>query len=421
VENHYLKSPLIKEMCVLQSGGNLRAVVVPDASYARQNNIVNINDAVRWEINALSKGIPPHMRVMGYTLRHEPLPRTPLGKLRRFMVSDAAFGAGLQKEDDPALMSDEVGRVVVRLAKGLMSEPAGIRSPDSLELDLGLDSLKRLELAVSLEDAFGVRLPEEMFFELQSVGEVLDKIKDLRSAGGRGEERGGAGGEPAEEEKRDVGLERGPLQEAAARLGVGFARIIFRLLLRLDARGLDNLPEAPHIIAANHSSYLDGFAIAAAVPARAFRTLYFQGLRKYFGGRLMSRFARLFHVIALDPAYFDRAMRVSAFVLSRGNSLCIFPEGGRSFDGGLMDFKKGVGILAVKLDVPVVPARIEGTFHVLPRGAWRPRPGRVRVVFGRPLRASSLDMSRRPEGVDEFQFFADELRRRVAGLRAGQP
>lgn len=417
VENHYLRSPLIKEICVLQSGGRLQAVVVPDASYARQHNIGNINDALRWEINGLSRGLPPHMRVMGYALHHAPLPRTPLGKLRRFMVRDAASGAGAQIEDEPALMADDVGRVVARLIKELLAEPPGVCFADSLELDLGLDSLKRLELAVSLEEAFGVSLPEELFFELQSVGEVVEKIRELRSAEGPAPQ-GVAGGEPTDEEKRGVGLERGGLQEAASRLGVGFFKVIFKLLFRLEARGLENLPEAPCIIAANHASYLDGFAMAASVPSRVFRTLYFQGLRRYFSGWLMSRVARLSHVIALDPAYFNRAMRLSAFVLSRGNSLCIFPEGGRSFDGSLMDFKKGIGILAVKLDVPVVPARIEGTFRILPRGAWLPRPGRIRVAFGRPFRASSLDMSRRPEAVDEFQFFADELRKRVAGLQA---
>jgi 1-acyl-sn-glycerol-3-phosphate acyltransferase len=82
-----------------------------------------------------------------------------------------------------------------------------------------------------------------------------------------------------------------------------------------------------------------------------------------------------------------------------------------------MEFKKGIGILALEADVPVVPARIEGTFGILPRGAWRPRPGRILLTFGSPVLPSSLDYSLRPEGVDEPQYLADELRRRVGGLK----
>jgi 1-acyl-sn-glycerol-3-phosphate acyltransferase len=80
----------------------------------------------------------------------------------------------------------------------------------------------------------------------------------------------------------------------------------------------------------------------------------------------------------------------------------------------MMDFKKGIGMLALRLNVPVVPARVRGTFGVLPRGARFPRPGRIKLAFGKAVEPSSVDLSPRPEGVDEYQFFADELRKRVS-------
>jgi long-chain acyl-CoA synthetase len=155
--------------------------------------------------------------------------------------------------------------------------------------------------------------------------------------------------------------------------------------------------------------------MGTGVPLRVFRTLYFQGLKRYFSGRLTSLFARLAHVIPIDPfADFGRAFRLSSLALREGNSLCVFPEGGRSFEGKLMDFKKGIGILALEADIPVVAARIRGTFEILPRGARWPKPGRIVITFGRPLLPSSLDYSQRHGGIDEPQFLADEIRKRVS-------
>ncbi|GAB4387723.1 MAG: AMP-binding protein [Thermodesulfovibrionales bacterium] len=412
VEDHYAQSPLIKELCVLEEGGGLRAVVVPDDAYASAQGIGNINEELRWEMGRLSSSLPPHMRVAGYTVHHGPLPRTPLGKLRRFMVGELLKGKPPgRKEDDPALVSDETGRAVAEKIRALMAEPGALGPGDNLELDLGLDSLKRLELASSLEEAMGIKLPDEMFSGLQSVGDVVGKVRELMARGVGPADEGGRG-----EEERLLLEALGRSPEAGARALHFAVRAAFRVLFGLRAEGLENLPEPPFIIAPNHSSYLDGFAVSASLPYARARGLHFQGLRKYFSGPLSSRFARLARVIPLDPARFQQALRLSAMVIERGGSLCIFPEGGRSYDGELMDFKKGIGALALKTGAPVVPARIRGTFRALPRGARLPRPGRVTVAFGRPFRAADLDMSGRPEGTDEAQFVADELRKRVSEL-----
>lgn len=413
VEDHYLKSPLIKEICVMEQAGRLQAVVVPDTDYARAGKIGNLNEAVRWEMESLSSGLPPHMRIKGYSLRQEPLPRTPLGKLRRFMVKGAETAP---KGEDRALMAEEAGRTVLECLSPFTSRK--VQSTDNLELDLGLDSLRRLELSASIEKALGLGLPEGLVFEAQTVRDLVEAIKSLK-AEAPAEKASEGPSDPSDEEKRSVGLGRGNLEWLATVLIRAAVRLTLRVFFRFKVRGLENLPPPPFIIAANHASYLDGFAVGASVPLGVFRSVYFQGLRRYFSNRLTALFARLAHVIAIDPyADFGRALRLSSYVLRTGNSLCIFPEGGRSFDGKLMEFKKGIGILAIEAGAPLVPARIEGTFKILPRGARWPRPGRITLSFGSPLLPSSLDYSRRPEGVDEPQYLADELRRRVSAIEA---
>ncbi len=82
-----------------------------------------------------------------------------------------------------------------------------------------------------------------------------------------------------------------------------------------------------------------------------------------------------------------------------------------------MEFKKGVGILAIEAGVPVVPVYIKGAMDALPRGALWPKPKKISVTFGIPLRAEDIDFSKKPAGMDDYQYFANILRERVLALR----
>jgi len=72
-------------------------------------------------------------------------------------------------------------------------------------------------------------------------------------------------------------------------------------------------------------------------------------------------------------------------VLRQGKVLCVFPEGSRSRDGNIKDFKKGVAIMAKELNIPVVPVAISGTFEMMRPGQLYPRPAKVSVTFGAPI------------------------------------
>jgi long-chain acyl-CoA synthetase len=194
-----------------------------------------------------------------------------------------------------------------------------------------------------------------------------------------------------------------------------------RIFFRLKVKGLENLPEkGPYIITPNHASYLDGFNVVAVLPLKLFRDLCSLGFQKYFTGTFKESFARLAHIIPVDPeTYLNKALQMSSYMLRNGKSLLIFPEGGRSYDGEIMEFKKGVGILSIELNVPVIPTYIKGSFEALPRGAIWPKFTVMKIIFGKPFYPSDLDMSRKPEGMDDYQFFVNELRKRVKNLKFG--
>ncbi len=412
VEKLYSGIPLIKDICVLSHDGRLHAVIVPDRDRPTEGDF---EEELRKEIKKLSETIASHMRISGYTLTDGPLPRTPLGKLRRFMVADIARGRKEQKEEDPAL-GDEFSQRVLRRLRKLAEEPGPIRSADDLELDLGLDSLKRLEMVSALEEEFSVKLPDSFAYEVRTVGEIVSR---LREGGGQEAESidEALWGEPPEDEKKRAGLARYALEWPVTATLALIQKVLFKLFFRLEAKGLENIPEPPFIMAPNHTSYLDGFAVASAVPLGTFRDLYFQGYYTYFEGPVKSIFARLSHVIPIDPkGRLSSAMRLSHYLLGQGKALCVFPEGQRSFDGELGHFKKGVGMLALKLDVPVVPAKINGAFEALPRGRLLPRPRKITVTFGEAVKPSSLGYPRKAEAEGPEQRFAELVRERVRNL-----
>jgi len=431
VEKRYSIIPLIKDICVMGmeaqgSTDSLQAVIFPDFEYAKKAQIGNILESLKWEINNVSRHLPPYLRLKKYTICQDPLPRTPLGKLRRFMICDLMTAKDREprvKTEDHDLIKDETARKVVACLRPLLKEQLQVQSKDNLELDLGLDSLARIELVVSLEMAFSVKLSETFVSEIQTVEELVMKIREHQAMQDAHFEMSSTWmdmlhKEPTLHDIKKVGLHQNFLELVLFSTLLCFVKLILKLCFRLKVEGLENLPEMrPHIITPNHASYIDGFVVAAALPVTRFKHVYSIGLKKYFRGPL-EYFAKLAHVIPIDrELYLYKAIQMSFYVLKKNKSLLIFPEGGRSYDGEIMEFKKGIGILSLELGVPVVPTYIKGSFEALPRGALIPKFTEMKITFGKPFYPSDLDMSRKPEGVDDYQFLVNELRERVKALK----
>lgn len=433
VEARYLASPLIKELCVIGIEENgvtdaLHAVIVPDIEYAKKAGIANIQESLKWEVSGISAAMPSYMRIKGYSARKDPLPRTPLGKLRRFLIkgpatSDAPPGA-MASEGDIRLSGDYLLRRLANVLRQFLKDDRPIRPEDSLELDLGLDSLAKIELMVALERAFEIKLAEDFMADLQTVQELADRMREHEKQGGPPLSSEKAGwveilrqGIP-EKDLSMLSLESPDSTMLPSLLIYTVLKGLGRIWFRLEAKGIEHIPlSRNYILTPNHTSYLDGFAVILSLPFAYFKNIYSLGLREYFIGRVRSSLARTAHVIPIDSsAYLNKALQMSAHVLREGRSLCVFPEGGRSADGSLMEFKKGVGILAVEMGLPVVPVCIDGAYEALPKGALLPRMKKITIRFGPPLHAADIDFSQKPEGMDDYQYFAAVLKEKVQAL-----
>jgi long-chain acyl-CoA synthetase len=398
LEKFYKQIPAIKEICLMLGDRGLEAAVVPDFDYLRKMNLSNSRETIAFEIEDLAKDLPPYKRITGLKIFKDPLPATRLGKLKRSKVHELYLTSGERAEKPVA--STDAGLLDSPMAKKLItcleqfSVKKNIVPDDNLELDLGLDSLSRVELVVSIEQSFGISLPESFGSEIFTVKDVVLRLQEELASGpvqtvGRARMSWAAilAQEPAEETRLTVTLEPQSFYQAVLFVVKMLLTLIMKLYGRLSVRGLENLPaKGPYIIAPNHLSLADMPAVTAAVPWSTASTIFSLGAREYFHGPFMSKLSRIFHVIPVDmDVKLHSALQLSAYVLRRGKVLCVFPEGTRSRDGELKDFKKGVGIIAKELNIPIVPVAIKGTYEMMPSGKLFPRPGRAKITFGRPV------------------------------------
>jgi long-chain acyl-CoA synthetase len=419
LEKFYKQIPSIKELCLVQTERGIEAAVVPDFEYLRRMNLSNSRETVAFAIEDLAKDLPPYKRITGLKIFKESLPVTRLGKLKRSLVRDMYLKSGERSEKqvastDADLLSSPMAKKLLACLSPFTRKEA-IVPDDNLELDLGLDSLSRVELVVSIEKSFGVSVPDSFGSSIFTVRDALRAIGDLLSSGSVA-----TGGqvrlswseilsrEPEDDVKRALRLEAGPFCTAGKRALKAADWLLFKLYTRITVTGKENLPASgPFILAPNHLSLADAPALTAVLPWSTASRTFFLGAIEFFDGPVSSRLGKLVQVIPVDmDTRLHGALQLSAYVLRRGKVLCVFPEGSRSRDGKTKEFKKGIAIVARELDVPIVPVAIAGTYQVLASGRTIPRPARVSVRIGKPI----------APGGREYDAIVSELYRDVVAL-----
>ena len=148
----------------------------------------------------------------------------------------------------------------------------------------------------------------------------------------------------------------------------------------LRVRGREHLPDSPCVVVANHASYLDGVVLTSALPPHISFLVQDGAAGWPFVGTVIRRMGVSF--VARGRAQQAAAqMRALIRRAQAGESFAVFPEGTFEAEPGLMRFRDGAFLMAVRAKLPVVPAVIRGTRTVLPDGRWLPRPCAVQIEF----------------------------------------
>ncbi len=194
-------------------------------------------------------------------------------------------------------------------------------------------------------------------------------------------------------------------------LATGIVRTALRWCYRAHGLGSGRVPATgPVLLVANHESYLDPPLIGVCIRQRELDYIARAGL---FENWFMALAMRPLNCIPISEDGNDpRAIREILRRLGEGRAVLIFPEGSRSHDGAMGEFKRGAALLVKRARCPVVPVAVDGCFDAWPRSAERPRIGgqRIACAFGRAIDSETL-MERGAEGA------MHELEQRVRALR----
>lgn len=190
----------------------------------------------------------------------------------------------------------------------------------------------------------------------------------------------------------------------ARRLARFFARSMFRLAgIPLSVTGLDRLPAQPHVLLANHTSFLDALVLTALLPASPGYT--FIARREFPLQILLFPFLKSVRTIVLKQPgkmHHGQNMDIIRSALERGENLMLFPEGKFTPEPGLRPFRSGAFVAAAQAKAPIVVAGLRGARRALRLGTWLPKRTPIALEIGPTLTPCGMDM----EAVHTFMAVA---------------
>ena len=284
-------------------------------------------------------------------------------------------------------------------------------SADTTLEELGLSSLERVELMVALEDRFQSRLDESRFAQVSSVADLKSLLEAPAPAG-----------EPVDEPVHFPTWNRSYPVWLVRRLSQAFWILpLARVFAHAQVEGREHLRgiRGPVIFAANHQSHFDvpvilsslpGGLRARVAPAMAkefFKAHFFPAgfsFRERLGNSLNYYLSAFFFNTFPLPQREAGARQTLQYIgelAGRGWSILIFPEGMRSRSGEIKPFRGGIGMIGARLDVPVIPVRLDGVDRILPTGSSFARMARVRVAFGAPITLRGEDYAALAKQVED--------------------
>ena len=431
VEAVYLESPVISEAGVLQKDSQLVAVIVPDLGEISRGN-GEVEEAIREAVEEQSKRLRSYQRISDYAITRESLEYTQMGELRRHTLEDhydraKVGGEGSDEAAEPISLEEmsEEDRALLEnpAAKGAWDRlvkryPDQRLTPDtSPQIDLGIDSMGWVNLSMEIGESTGVELDEETFDRIDTVRNLLQEVAEQAEAG----EEASSAASPLEQPEEVLDDEQkrwleplGPVMAAMAWVLFVLDWLVMRGVFRLRVEGLEHLPEeGPFVVTPNHTSYLDAFAVAAALGYGRLRWTHWGGAGAAFSNPLNRFVSRLAQAVPVEQTGASN-LAFGAGVLKREKNLIWFPEGQRSSTGELQSFEAGVGMLLNHFRVPVVPVSICGTHQAMPPGKTLPWPKRIAVAFGQPLDVD--DLEQQGEGNQPQDRIVQALRDHVAKL-----
>lgn len=343
----------VKKVEVIVMDGYPFALISPDYEALKKAKIINIESEIRWYgVELYNIEADEAHKIKGYEI----------------LIDEVS------SEDEP---DDEVYRILKSYLSTLTKEK--IFPSSHLELHLGLDSLDYVELFIFIEKSFGVKIDEALFSSMMNMQAIYEYVKKHKTHLSKEEVKW----HEVLEEHIDEELIYSPF---IMFLYKTFLLPLFKLLFRIEIIGDENIPKYSCIIAPSHQSMLDGFLIESTLPYAILKNTFFLAYKQVFGTSVLNPVAKYGQSILIDAnENLKHTMQYSALPLKKGKNLVVFPEGARSRDRELLEFRPFFAMLSKTFDVPVVPVLIDGSFEALQTGKIIPSLKKIRITYLKPI------------------------------------
>ena len=361
---------LIKELGVFGHNDKLVAITVPDLLECRKQGITNIKAYVKNIVEDYNLAVHNYEKILDYKLYEEELPKTRVGKLRRFMLPELYLKTNVKKKK-----VEEPDNEVYRLLKDYIKKLKGIEAQpeENLELEIGMDSLDIVEFFAYVENSFGIQLDEEKFSEISNLKSLSEYINEKATKI-----------ESGEVDWKKIIEAAPPVEEKniwATRVLRPLFDLAIKLYFRLKRVNRDKLSDKPQIFVSNHQSFIDSLVLGSLLPAGILYNTVFLAIDWYFKKGILKLLVSHGNVVLIDiNKNIKKSVEEIAANVKAGKNVLIFPEGARTKDGKVAEFKKVFAIIAKELNVDVQCLGIKGAFEAYSRYMKFPKPKKIEVA-----------------------------------------
>ncbi|PCI19712.1 hypothetical protein COB64_03300 [Candidatus Wolfebacteria bacterium] len=393
IEFELNKIPYVKDSCVVgleKSGGRIEihAVLLTDANIRMNTNDTNKKDSNHFKqiINEANKKLALYQQITGWSVwPEEDFPRSATRKVKKGEV--LKWLKSKEKKPSPIAIGVEKTPLMRLLADVTGASVLTIRENTKIVPELTLDSLLRIELVSRIGEKFGVEIEEAAITQKTTVRGLEEMI------------------EQAQPVKEKLKFKRWPLSPLISFLRqIGQRLIVFPLLhlfVKIEVRGEENIKDLPLpvVFMSNHPThYLESGVLVKTLPPHIRKTIS-------FAAAVDVLYEKLWYLAGLTEFFFNSfpfprkeyenikfGLEYMGKLLDKDWSIVVYPEGRVSETEVLLPLKRGAGLIAVEMNVFIVPIKVSRVQAILPPEKWFPRRrGVVTLSFGKPIKFKQSD------------------------------
>ncbi|HPS85294.1 MAG TPA: AMP-binding protein [Spirochaetota bacterium] len=365
LEGYYKESGLISEIAVFgisdKNGESVFAVIVP--AIKNESSYVTI----KAELERMNRGLPSYKTVNSFAISFDPLPINSTKKILYDKVRDSLKkGIYIRNENERAVLQNrltaqnpEEEQIISLLKKKFGKKDIYARGTFA---DMGIDSLGMVDFIVFLEENLEITISSERMKHIQTMDELLPYITGLEKTAGTSISTRIFEGEITEKPF--------PIFNHLHNVFILFFKALSRIVWKFKVIDPEKLDFNGTIITPNHTSFMDIIWVSIAIPSKYRKLVYVAGNKRF---SFLKYIFPMLPVIWIDEGNTIEVLKKSADILRQGMSLIIFPEGGRSADGRMVEFKTGAAYLAKNLNRKIIPLSINGAYDIWPKQNLLPR------------------------------------------------